>query len=285
MGGVLGGAVAGYAFAGTVEAAGVSFASLATSLGGSTSIATAVGSAATAAAAVGISVVGGFLGAAILGAIFFGASQAEIPSNEADLMRSLDNAIKSQNQIALEAKLTNEEDWERYQDRIDRVNQDVADQTGGPRGMGYDPNDPRGPWQEPEQVGAVRQAKAMFAEMRERLELARDAWAEAREEEQGHVSAGLAALRATAGRQAKELDPNEIKERLARIAGRELGKGHDHAPGQGARCIHSRLADVLGKARAADQEREKARVRQREQQIDEERKWQREIDRNLGWEL
>ena len=39
----------------------------------------------------------------------------------------------------------------------------------------------------------------------------------------GNVSAGLAALRAVAGRQAKELDPDEIKERLARIAGRELG--------------------------------------------------------------
>ena len=58
---------------------------------------------------------------------------------------------------------------------------------------------------------AVRQAKAMFAEMRERLELAR-------EEGQGHVSAGLSALRAVAGRQAKELDQNEIGQRLARSA-------------------------------------------------------------------
>lgn len=49
------------------------------------------------------------------------------------------------------------------------------------------------------------------------------AWAEAREEGLGHVSAGLAALRAVAGRQAKKLDPDEIKQRLARIAGRELG--------------------------------------------------------------
>jgi hypothetical protein len=85
-------------------------------------------------------------------------------------------------------------------------------------GRDYEPLTQRGA-----RVHAVRQAKAMFAEMRERLELARDAWAEAREEGQGHVSAGLAALRAVAGRQAKELDQDEIKERLARIAGRDLG--------------------------------------------------------------
>ncbi|WP_374436799.1 MobA/MobL family protein [Tabrizicola sp.] len=108
-------------------------------------------------------------------------------------------------------------------------------------------------------VHAVRQAKAMFAEMRERLELARDAWAEAREEGHGHVSAGLAALRAAAGRQAKELAPDEIKQRLARIAGREQNEEHDHTPEQGSRDIRGRLADVLGKAKAKDQEREKDR--------------------------
>ena len=132
---------------------------------------------------------------------------------------------------------------------------------------------------------AVRQAKAMFAEMRERMELAREAWTEAREEGQGHVSAGLAALRAAAGRQAKELDQDEIKARLARIAGRELGEEHDHKPGRGTRDIRGRLADVLGKARAEDQEREKARQKEREQELDEERKRQRELDRDLGWEL
>ncbi len=67
-------------------------------------------------------------------------------------------------------------------------------------GREYEPLTQRGA-----RVHAVRQAKAIFAEMHERLELARDAWAEAREERQGPVSAGLAALRAVAGRQAKEL--------------------------------------------------------------------------------
>ena len=67
-------------------------------------------------------------------------------------------------------------------------------------------------------VHAVRQAKALLVEMRERLELTRDAWAEAREEGHGHVSVGLAALcAAVAGRQVKEVGQDEIKERLARI--------------------------------------------------------------------
>lgn len=159
---------------------------------------------------------------------------------------------------------------------IERRAQLVAEAEG----RAYEPLTQRGA-----RVHAVRQAKAMFAEMRERLELARDAWAEAREEGQGHISAGLAALRAAAGRQAKELDQDEIKERLARIAGRDLGEEHDHVPGQGARDIRGRLADVLGKARAEDQGQEKARQKEREQQMDEERKRQRELDRDLGWEL
>ncbi len=153
---------------------------------------------------------------------------------------------------------------------IERRAQLVAEAEG----RDYEPLTQRGA-----RVHTVRQAKAMFAEMRERLEMARDAWAEAREEGHGHVSAGLAALRAAAGRQAKEVEPDEIKQRLARIAGREQGEEHDHAPGQGNRDIRGRLADVLGKARAEDQKRE------REQHIDEERKRQRELDRDLGWEL
>jgi hypothetical protein len=159
---------------------------------------------------------------------------------------------------------------------IERREQFVAEAEG----REYEPLTQRGA-----RVHAVRQAKAMFAEMRERLELAREAWAEAREEGHGHVSAGLAALRAVAGRQAKELDQDEIKQRLERIAGRELGEGHDHTPGQGGRDIRGRLADVLGRARTDDQEREKARQKEREQELDEERKRQHEIDRDLGWEL
>jgi hypothetical protein len=147
-------------------------------------------------------------------------------------------------------------------------------------GYEYEPLTQRGV-----RVHAVRQAKAMFAEMRERLELAREAYAEAREEGVGRVGAGLAALRAAAGRQAKELDHDEIKQRLERIARREQSEEHGHGPVQGSRDIRGRLADVLGKARAEEQEREKARQKDRGQELDEERKRQRERDRDLGWEL
>jgi hypothetical protein len=80
-------------------------------------------------------------------------------------------------------------------------------------------------------VHAVSQAEAMLAEVRERLEVARDAWAEAREERQGPVSAGLAALRAAAGRQAKELDQDKIKQQMVRVAGHDLGASENaHDP-------------------------------------------------------
>jgi hypothetical protein len=139
-------------------------------------------------------------------------------------------------------------------------------------------------------VHAVRQAKAMFAEMRERLELAREAWAEAREEGQGHVSAGLAALRAAAGRQAKELDQDEIKERLARIAGRDLGEAQEVIEGQGAlRDIRGRLSAVLARETAAERSQAKAKQHElddeRERQRRAELERQRQRDRDLGWEL
>lgn len=54
------------------------------------------------------------------------------------------------------------------------------------------------------------------------------------------LRAGMTALRAAAGRQAEELDRDEIKERLARIAGREHGgdgTGHE----AGADAIRDRL--------------------------------------------
>jgi hypothetical protein len=135
-------------------------------------------------------------------------------------------------------------------------------------GRDYEPLTQRGA-----RVHAVRQAKAMFVEMRERLDLARDAWAEAREEGQGHVSAGLAALRAVAGRQAKELDQDEIKQRLARIAGRDQGvdsTGHE----AGADEIRHRLKQVLGRDTPDPGQEQQRRLEE-----------ERERDRDLGWEI
>jgi hypothetical protein len=131
-------------------------------------------------------------------------------------------------------------------------------------------------------VHAVRQAKAVFAEMRERMELAREAYAEAREEGQGHVSAGLAALRAVAGRQAKELDQDEIKQRLARIAGREQG-AEEPVHDAGANAIRDRLNQALGRGTPHQSQEQQERDEERKRQLELER--QRERNRDLGWEL
>jgi hypothetical protein len=58
----------------------------------------------------------------------------------------------------------------------------------------------------------------------------------------------------------KGVDQDEIKQRLARIAGRDLGDENDQALGQDNWDIRGRLADVLGKARAEDQERKGSRA-------------------------
>ena len=148
-------------------------------------------------------------------------------------------------------------------------------------GREYEPLTQRGA-----RVHATRQAKALFVEMRERLELARDAWAEAREEGHGHVSAGLAALRAVAGRQATELDQDEIKQRLARIAGRDLGAdepGHE----AGADAIRDRLKQVIGRGKPDPRQEQRKLEEEREKQRQLELEWQRERDRDkdFGWEL
>lgn len=73
--------------------------------------------------------------------------------------------------------------------------------------------------------------------------------------------------------------------RLAPIAGQDLGEEPDHAPRQGDLHIRSRLAGVLGKARAQDREREKVRQQEREQERDEERQRKRKLDTDFGWEM
>jgi MobA/MobL family len=147
-------------------------------------------------------------------------------------------------------------------------------------GREYEPLTQRGA-----RVHAVRPAKAMLAEMRERLELAREAYGDAREEGQSHVSAGLAALRAVAGRQAKELDQDEIKQRLARIAGQDFGAdGTGYEAGLDA--IRNRLKQVLGRDKPdprQEQQLKSEEEREKQRQLELER--QRERDRDLGWEL
>ncbi len=92
-------------------------------------------------------------------------------------------------------------------------------------------------------------------------------------------------MRAVAGRQAKERDQDEIKERLARIAGSDLGAdgtGHE----AGADAIRDRLEQVIGRDRPdprIEQLRKLEEEREKQRQLELER--QRERDRDLGWEL
>nr|WP_290919641.1 MobA/MobL family protein [Hyphomonas sp. 34-62-18] len=70
-------------------------------------------------------------------------------------------------------------------------------------------------------VHAARQAREAFRDMRERLDLARETYGIAREEGQGRVSAGLAALRAAAAKDRGAHEAGDFRERLARITGRD----------------------------------------------------------------
>lgn len=104
-----------------------------------------------------------------------------------------------------------------------------------------------------EKVHAARQARALFAEMRERVEIARDAYGTAREQGEGRISAGLAALRAAVGKDGVggELgegdNAGDLRDRLATILGRSAGDGRDRSGQE----INERLADLLGKKRGA----------------------------------
>lgn len=100
-------------------------------------------------------------------------------------------------------------------------------------------------------VEAARQARALFAEMRARLEIARDAYEQAREEGLGRVGAGLAALRAVAGerdRAVEQGDDGDLRARLEKI----LGKDRENEQAAPERDIRDRLADVLGRERERD---------------------------------
>jgi hypothetical protein len=71
----------------------------------------------------------------------------------------------------------------------------------------------------------------MFAEMRQRVELARETYNLAREDGQGRVSAGLAALRAAASKdRSSEQDAGDFKARLAGVLGRSKDQNDVQEP-------------------------------------------------------
>ena len=155
-------------------------------------------------------------------------------------------------------------------------------------------------------VHAARQARAAFREMRERLDIARETYGAEREAGQGRVSAGLAALRAaTAKDRGARAGPEDVRERLAQITGREdreadverdsPGRGRERLRealdrdrgGEGPetsedgekRSIRERLDDVLNKPR---ERLEIEDEREAERDVENEREIDREIDRDPG---
>ncbi len=158
-------------------------------------------------------------------------------------------------------------------------------------------------------VHAARQARAAFREMRARLELARETYGTAREEGQGRVSAGLAALRAATSKERGPRASDDIRERLAQITGREeperggqsdeeptrsaqerlreaLDKDQGPERDQGAEegekpSIRERLDDVLNKPRER-LEIEDERDQEKDQEVENDREIDREIDRDPG---
>jgi hypothetical protein len=137
-------------------------------------------------------------------------------------------------------------------------------------------------------VYAARQARAAFRELRERLDIARETYGTERDAGQGRVSAGLAALRAAAAKErGARTGPEDMRERLARVVGRDgqaaVHKLDGHSDpelgqetGREARkpSVNERLKDVLNKPR------EKLEIEdQRDQEKDQEVEKDRDIDR------
>ena len=157
-------------------------------------------------------------------------------------------------------------------------------------------------------VHAARQAREAFRDMRERLDLARETYGIAREEGQGRVSAGLAALRAAAAKDRGARATGDFRERLARVLGRD-GPDRDAAERDersGPDRAQKRLRAALGRDRGPEAERDagdtKPSIRERldevlskprerleleddpekDREVENEREIDREVDRDRG---
>ena len=101
-------------------------------------------------------------------------------------------------------------------------------------------------------VHAARQARAAFREMRERLDIARETYGIEREAGQGRVSAGLAALRAaTAKDRDRDRNPEDFRERLARVVGKSQNQDDTPKP-EGRNYARERLKEIMEKDAGRD---------------------------------
>jgi len=88
--------------------------------------------------------------------------------------------------------------------------------------------------------------------MRARLELARETYGIEREAGQGRVSAGLAALRAaTAKDRDRDRNPDDFRERLARVVGRSR-EADDTPKLEGRNYARQRLKEIMEKDAGRD---------------------------------
>ncbi|WP_298865183.1 MobQ family relaxase [uncultured Sulfitobacter sp.] len=156
-------------------------------------------------------------------------------------------------------------------------------------------------------VHAARQARMVFQEMRERLDVARETYGAEREAGQGRVSAGLAALRAATSKERGARASDDIRERLVQITGRDepergvqsyeepkrsaqerlretLDKNgeveRDAGPEDGEKpSIRERLDDVLNKPRERLEIEDEP---QKDREVESEKEIDREVDRDRG---
>ena len=99
-------------------------------------------------------------------------------------------------------------------------------------------------------VHAARQARAVFREMRERLELAREIYGAERDAGEGRVSAGLAALRAATSKdRGADRNPDDVRERLARITdrGQDRRGQSDEEQASGRNYARDRLKSIMAR--------------------------------------
>jgi len=113
--------------------------------------------------------------------------------------------------------------------------------------------------------------------MRERLDVARETYGKARDEGQGRVSAGLAALRAAVAKDGREHSSDGIKERLAKIVERDHGRDEPEAgaPAEKRESVKDRLCSLLDRTKPVQIEQDK-----NEPELDDER--ERHRDRDIG---
>lgn len=131
---------------------------------------------------------------------------------------------------------------------------------------------------------AARQAREAFQDMRERLDVARETYGMARDEGQGRVSAGLAALRAAAAKDGREQSSDGIKERLAKIVERDQDRKEPETDRSEAKreSVQERLSSLLDRSKPVQVENEQD---DRELDKENERELGRDTDRGEGHSL